>query len=134
MFEYSAKVVRVVDGDTLDAEIDIGFDVFVKKRIRLYGIDTWESRTRDLAEKEKGLAAKARLIELLAANGNKFMLQSHELGKYGRVLGSIILDDDRDACDVLLEEGHAYSYDGGNKQEARDRAAKILAEKENDQS
>lgn len=134
MFEYSAKVVRVVDGDTLDAEIDIGFDVFVKKRIRLYGIDTWESRTRDLAEKEKGLAAKARLIELLAANGNKFMLQSHELGKYGRVLGSIILDDDRDACDILLEEGHAYSYDGGNKQEARDRAAKILAEKENDQS
>ena len=49
MFEYSAKVVRIVDGDTLDAEIDIGFDVFVKKRIRLYGIDTWESRTRDLA-------------------------------------------------------------------------------------
>ena len=52
MFEYSAKVVRVVDGDTLDAEIDIGFDVFVKKRIRLYGIDTWESRTRDVEEKE----------------------------------------------------------------------------------
>ena len=79
MFEYSAKVVRVVDGDTLDAEIDIGFDVFVKKRIRLYGIDTWESRTRDLEEKEKGLAAKARLIELLEDNGNKFVLQSHEL-------------------------------------------------------
>ena len=57
MFEYSAKVVRIVDGDTLDAEIDIGFDVFVKKRIRLYGIDTWESRTRDLEEKKKGLAA-----------------------------------------------------------------------------
>ena len=130
MFEYSAKVVRVVDGDTLDAEIDIGFDVFVKKRIRLYGIDTWESRTRDLEEKEKGLAAKARLIELLEDNGNKFVLQSHELGKYGRVLGSIILDDDRDACDILMEEGHAYSYHGGNKEEARDNAAAILAEKE----
>ena len=130
MFEYSAKVVRVVDGDTLDAEIDIGFDVFVKKRIRLYGIDTWESRTRDLEEKEKGLAAKARLIELLEDNGNKFVLQSHELGKYGRVLGSIILDDDRDACDILMEEGHAYSYHGGNKEEARAHAAAILAEKE----
>ena len=79
MFEYSAKVVRVVDGDRLDAEIDIGFDVFVKKRIRLYGIDTWESRTRDLEEKEKGLAAKARLIELLEDNGNKFVLQSQEI-------------------------------------------------------
>ena len=130
MFEYSAKVVRVVDGDTLDAEIDIGFDVFVKKRIRLYGIDTWESRTRDLEEKEKGLAAKARLIELLEDNGNKFVLQSHELGKYGRVLGSIILDDDRDACDILMEEGHAYSYHGRNKEEARANAAAILAEKE----
>tara|TARA_R100001244_G_C5143866_1_gene128403 strand:- start:420 stop:818 length:399 start_codon:yes stop_codon:yes gene_type:complete len=130
MFEYSAEVLRIVDGDTLDAEIDIGFDVFVKKRIRLFGIDTWESRTRDLEEKKKGLAAKARLKELLEGNGNKFMLQSHELGKYGRVLGSIILDDDRDACDILLEEGHAYSYDGGNKEEARAKAADLLAEKE----
>ena len=134
MFEYPAELVRIVDGDTLDAEIDLGFGVFVKKRIRLFGIDTWESRTRDLVEKKKGLAAKARLKEILQNNGNKFMLQSHELGKYGRVLGSIILDDDSDACDILVEEGHAYSYDGGNKQEARDRAAAILAEKENDQS
>jgi micrococcal nuclease len=132
MFEYNAKLIRTIDGDTIDAEIDIGFGVFVKKRIRLYGIDTWESRTKDLEEKKKGLAAKARLIEILEDNGNKFVLQSHELGKYGRVLGSIILDDDRDACDILLEEGHAYSYDGGNKQEARDRAAAILAEKENE--
>ena len=132
MFEYSAKVVRIVDGDTLDAEIDIGFDVFVKKRIRLYGIDTWESRTRDLEEKKKGLAAKARLIEILEDNGNKFVLQSYELGKDGRVLGSIILDDDRDACDVLLEEGHAYSYHGGNKEEARAAANAILAERNND--
>ena len=132
MFEYSAEVIRIVDGDTLDAEIDIGFDVFVKKRIRLFGIDTWESRTRDLEEKKKGLAAKAGLKELLQENGNKFLLQSHELGKYGRVLGSIILDDDRDACDILVEEGHAYSYHGGNKEEARTKALALLAEKEND--
>ena len=132
MFEYSAEVIRIVDGDTLDAEIDIGFDVFVKKRIRLFGIDTWESRTKDLEEKKKGLAAKARLKEILHKNDNKFLLQSHELGKYGRVLGSIILDDDRDACDILVEEGHAYSYHGGNKEEARAKALALLAEKEND--
>ena len=130
MFEYSAKVVRIVDGDTLDAEIDIGFDVFVKKRIRFYGVDCWESRTRDLEEKKRGLAAKARVIELLEGNGNKFVLQSHELGKYGRVLGSIILDDDRDVCDILLEEGHAYAYHGGNKEAAREKAASILAQRE----
>ena len=65
MFEYPAELVRIVDGDTLDAEIDLGFGVFVKKRIRLFGIDTCESRTRDLVEKKKGLAAKARLKEIL---------------------------------------------------------------------
>ena len=62
---YSCKLVRVVDGDTCDAMIDLGFDVWVKNRIRFYGVDTWESRTRDLAEKEKGLAAKAYVKDLL---------------------------------------------------------------------
>ena len=89
MYEYQAELARVVDGDTLDCIIDIGFSVFVKKRVRLYGIDTWESRTRDLEEKKKGLAAKARLKELLKENGNYFTLISYELGKYGRVLGEI---------------------------------------------
>ena len=68
MYEYSAELTRIVDGDTLDCIIDIGFSVFVKKRVRLYGIDTWESRTRDLEEKKKGLAAKARLKELIKEN------------------------------------------------------------------
>ena len=72
MYEYSAELTRIVDGDTLDCIIDIGFSVFVKKRVRLYGIDTWESRTRDLEEKKKGLAAKARLKELIKENGNYF--------------------------------------------------------------
>ena len=62
---YSAKLVRVVDGDTADAMIDLGFDTWVKKRIRFYGVDTWESRTRDLEEKKKGLAAKAYVKDLL---------------------------------------------------------------------
>ena len=65
VYQYKAELLRIVDGDTLDALIDIGFDVFVKKRIRLFGMDTWESRTRDLEEKAKGLPAKASLKELI---------------------------------------------------------------------
>ena len=127
MFEYNAEVLRVVDGDTLDARIDLGFDVHVNKRIRLMGIDTWESRTRDQDEKAKGLAAKFRLIELLQSEGNKFKLISHGTGKFGRVLGDIEISVGN-VCDILVEEGHAYSYFGGNKEEARAKAAEILAE------
>ena len=127
MFEYNAEVLRVVDGDTLDARIDLGFDVHVNKRIRLMGIDTWESRTRDKAEKAKGLAAKARLKELLKEDKNKFKLISHGTGKFGRVLGDIEISVGN-VCDILVEEGHAYSYFGGNKEEARAKAAEILAE------
>jgi len=127
MFEYNAEVLRVVDGDTLDARIDLGFDVHVNKRIRLMGIDTWESRTRDKVEKVKGLAAKARLKELLKQDKNKFKLISHGTGKFGRVLGDIEISVGN-VCDILVEEGHAYSYFGGNKEEARAKAAEILAE------
>ena len=127
MFEYNAEVLRIVDGDTLDARIDLGFDVHVNKRIRLMGIDTWESRTRDKAEKAKGLAAKARLKELLKVDKNKFKLISHGTGKFGRVLGDIEISVGN-VCDILVEEGHAYSYFGGNKEEARAKSAEILAE------
>ena len=127
MFEYNAEVLRIVDGDTLDARIDLGFDVHVNKRIRLMGIDTWESRTRDKAEKVKGLAAKARLKELLKQDKNKFKLISHGTGKFGRVLGDIEISVGN-VCDILVDEGHAYSYFGGNKEEARAKAAEILAE------
>ena len=78
-----------------------------------------------LKEKKKGLAAKARLKELIKENGNYFTLISHELGKYGRVLGEIILDDDRNVNDILIEEKHAYPYTGGNKEEARKAAGLI---------
>ena len=127
MFEYSAEVIKIVDGDTLDARIDLGFDVHVNKRIRLMGIDTWESRTRDKDEKVKGLAAKARLKELMKQDKNKFKLISHGTGKFGRVLGDIEISVGN-VCDILVEEGHAYSYFGGNKEEARAKAAEILAE------
>ena len=83
MHEYQANLVKIVDGDTLDADIDLGFSVWVRKRIRLVNIDTWESRTRDKEEKKKGLAAKARLKELVKENKNQFILTSHGLGKFG---------------------------------------------------
>ena len=119
---YRTKLDRVVDGDTVDALIDVGFDIWFKKRIRFMGLDTWESRTRDLEEKKKGLAAKARTKELLEKVSSKsgyFRLKSHGLGKYGRVLGEIfIMDKDGKQWSVnetLITEGHAYVYDGGKK-------------------
>ena len=119
---YRGKLERVVDGDTIDALIDVGFDIWVKKRIRYKGIDTWESRTRNLAEKAKGLEAKARNKELLIEVSDKsgyFRLKSYGVGKYGRVLGELyIMDSNGDQIsinDKLVEEGHAYVYDGGKK-------------------
>ena len=119
---YRATLDRVVDVDTVDALIDVRFDIWFKKRIRFVGIDTWESRTRDLEEKKKGKLAKARTKELLEKVSSKsgyFRLKSHGLGKYGRVLGEIfIMDKDGKQWSVnetLISEGHAYVYDGGKK-------------------
>ena len=119
---YKAKLERVVDGDTVDALIDLGFDTWVKKRIRYMGVDAWESRTRNLEEKEKGLAAKARnkeLIEKVSARPGYFLLKSHGVGKYGRVLGEIFIQDedenDINVNQLLIMEGHAYVYEGGKK-------------------
>tara|TARA_R100000908_G_scaffold11810_2_gene4225 strand:+ start:1418 stop:1807 length:390 start_codon:yes stop_codon:yes gene_type:complete len=119
---YRGKLDRVVDGDTIDAMIDVGFNIWLKKRVRFKGIDTWESRTRDLAEKAKGLEAKARLIELLdkvSAKPGFFRIKSYGVGKYGRLLGEIfIMDKDDNQINInnkLIEEGHAYVYEGGKK-------------------
>jgi len=119
---YRGKLERVVDGDTIDALIDVGFDIWIKKRIRYSGIDTWESRTRDLAEKAKGLEAKARNKELLMEISSKsgyFRLKSHGVGKYGRVLGEIFIEDTDgkqwNINETLISEGHGYIYDGGKK-------------------
>ena len=119
---YRGKLERVVDGDTIDALIDVGFDIWIKKRIRYSGIDTWESRTRDLAEKAKGLEAKARNKELLMEVSSKsgyFRLKSHGVGKYGRVLGEIFIEDSEgkqyNINKTLISEGHAYVYEGGKK-------------------
>ena len=116
-FGYSCKLDRVVDGDTCDALIDLGFDTFVKKRIRFYGVDTWESRTRNKEEKVKGLAAKAYVKDLLEnSDGGKFSIISHGVGKYGRVLGELFVKGHEKSVNELLKEnGHAYEYDGGKK-------------------
>tara|TARA_B100001123_G_C15017951_1_gene910318 strand:- start:210 stop:602 length:393 start_codon:yes stop_codon:yes gene_type:complete len=119
---YRAKLDRVVDGDTVDAMIDLGFNTWVKRRIRFHGVDTWECRTRNLEEKKKGLAAKERTKELLTKVTSKpgyFRIKSHGVGKYGRVLGELFIKDNEDnqisINEALIEEGHAYSYHGEKK-------------------
>ena len=109
MYEYNAKLIRVIDGDTIDASIDLGFDVWVKKRIRLYGIDAPESRTRDLEEKKKGIETKEKLQQLLDANGGVFVVRSEGVGKYGRCLGVIIIDGNN-INESLVKEGYAKEY------------------------
>ena len=114
MYVYNAKCTRVVDGDTIDAQIDLGFDVHKKIRIRMVGINTPESRTRDLEEKKRGLAAKYRVQELLESQENKFILHSQGVGKYGRCLG-IIFVDEININKQLVTEGHAVEYNGGKR-------------------
>tara|TARA_R110002124_G_scaffold159615_1_gene326850 strand:+ start:246 stop:686 length:441 start_codon:yes stop_codon:yes gene_type:complete len=120
MYEYKCKVVKVVDGDTVDVDIDLGFGVWLRKeRVRIMGIDTPESRTRDKVEKAFGLASKAKLKELLK-NGAILKTQVSKKGedmkgKFGRILGDFILEDDRKVTEVLIEEGHAVAYFGGSK-------------------
>ena len=112
-FVYQAELERVVDGDTVAVTLDLGFDVKLhKQRVRLHGIDTPESRTRNLAEKKLGLAAKERLKELCVG---RFKVKSLGKGKYGRVLGIPYTEDGQDICQLLIDEGHAVEYYGGKK-------------------
>ena len=112
-FVYRATLDRVVDGDTFDCILDLGFDVKLhKQRVRLHGIDTPESRTRDLAEKKLGLLAKERLKELCKGS---FKIKSLGKGKYGRILAIPYTEDGEDICKILIKEGHAVEYYGGTK-------------------
>ena len=111
MYKYEATVRRWVDGDTVDVDIDLGFGIiFHNQRIRLYGIDAYESRTRDLEEKEKGLAATAFVNEM-APVGSKVTLITYKEGKYGRILGEIFIDSDINLNKLLTEKGHAERYE-----------------------
>ena len=122
MYTYKMSPLKVVDGDTIDAEIDLGFDIKVKKRVRFMGINAPESRTKDLEEKAKGLAAKDRVKALLDGCEN-VQLKSHGVGKFGRCLGEIMLDmvDGQEKLtlvslnELLINEGHATEYHGGKR-------------------
>ena len=120
MYEYKVKITRVVDGDTVDAEVDLGFDTFIKDRIRLMGLDTPESRTRNKKEKALGLAAKAYLKELLKENKGDIILRTSKegKGKFGRILGTLLIYDGMTSVNqMLIDEGHARDYFGGSKDE-----------------
>ena len=120
MYEYKVKITRVIDGDTVDAEVDLGFDTFIKDRIRLMGLDTPESRTRNKKEKALGLAAKAYLKELLKENKGDIILRTSKegKGKFGRILGTLLIYDGKTSVNqMLIDEGHARNYFGGSKDE-----------------
>lgn len=121
MYEYRCKILRVVDGDTVDIDIDLGFGVWLhRERVRVAGIDTPESRTRDLVEKQFGLAAKERLKSLCPIGSMQILVckKYDDKGKFGRVLGDFFIEEeDKLLTDIMVEEGHAVAYFGGSKEE-----------------
>ena len=121
MYEYRCNVVKIIDGDTVDVDIDLGFGVWMRKqRIRMYGIDTPESRTRDLEEKKYGLAAKDFLTGLLDDEGG-IVLKTHKdgKGKFGRILGELWRTTDyadQSINDYMIDKHHAVAYYGQSKE------------------
>jgi micrococcal nuclease len=132
VYEYPCKIVRVVDGDTVDVDIDLGFSHWIhNERIRLYGVDTPECRTRDAEEKAAGLLAKKFVQEALHVGGT-YKLQTREKGKFGRFLGVIFVSDKTSINTALVTEHLAVPYHGQSKQEIKDAHAanyEILKEK-----
>jgi micrococcal nuclease len=121
MYEYKCKILRVVDGDTVDVDIDLGFGMWMhKERVRMMGIDTPESRTRDKVEKKFGLASKQRLKDLLPVGSIQTLKTEidrsgeDKKGKFGRILGDFIVEDKRCTA-ILIKEGYAVAYSGGSK-------------------
>tara|TARA_B100000085_G_scaffold224517_1_gene209894 strand:- start:2347 stop:2775 length:429 start_codon:yes stop_codon:yes gene_type:complete len=122
MYEYRVTIIKVIDGDTVDVDIDLGFGISLNnERVRIMGIDTPESRTRDKVEKKFGLASKARLKELL---GKKSILKTQinkkgedMKGKFGRVLGDFVTDSGKMVTEIMIKEGHCVPYFGGSKED-----------------
>ena len=115
MYEYKCNITRIVDGDTVDAEIDLGFDIVYKSRVRLYGIDTPESRTRDLDEKARGkLASQFLSTNILHADNLVIQTKLDKKGKFGRVLG-VIVADDVDLNQAMIDNYLAVAYTGQSK-------------------
>jgi micrococcal nuclease len=131
MYEYRCKVVKIVDGDTVDVDIDLGFGIVLKdERVRIMGIDTPESRTRDLVEKKFGLASKAKLKELLKGQPvlkTQINKDGEDMkGKFGRILGDFIVEDGYGGykngslvTKILINEGYAVKYMGGSKDKTK---------------
>ena len=115
MYEYSCRINRVIDGDSVDVCIDLGFDISFTSSVRLYGIDTPESRTRDPQEKKCGLLSK-NFLEEAVKNGKNIIIrtQKDEKGKFGRVLGSLIIDG-TNINHKMIEENLAVAYYGQSK-------------------
>ena len=124
MYEYKCKVLRVVDGDTVDVDIDLGFGIVLSyERVRIMGIDTPESRTRDKVEKLFGKASKYKLESLLGETAvlkTQINKDGEDMkGKFGRVLGDFVTEDGRMATEVMIDEGHCVPYFGGSKEETQ---------------
>ena len=119
MYEYKCKIIKVIDGDTTDVDIDLGFGVWLKKqRIRFFGIDTPESRTRDLEEKKYGLAAKEYVKSHLPLCSIQTLVTVKDgKGKYGRILGQFKMEDGSILNEKMISEHHAVAYHGQSKEE-----------------
>lgn len=117
MYSYNFRLDRVVDGDTIDAFVDLGFGIWTKQRFRLWGIDTPEIRSRDKEEKAAGFRAKDRLEELLTENEDIMVQTSKEKGKFGRYLAKLFIMGNTTRCinKILVSEGHAVEYHGGKR-------------------
>ena len=117
LFHYKAAVDRIVDGDTIDVTLDLGFDIRLKSRIRFHGINAPESRTKDPVEKEAGLAAKRYVDDWIAAQEGQVIIQTtlDDRGKYGRILGRILNDEGDCLNDEMVSLGHAVPYFGGKR-------------------
>ena len=109
-----AKVIRVLDGDTVDVRVILPFGIAVRKRVRLFGINTPETRTKDPIEKARGYAARDRLVELIEGGRGSLDIEYHGDGKFGRPLGVLYIDG-KNLNDILVSEGHAIPYFGGKR-------------------
>jgi len=117
LFHYKATVDRVIDGDTIDVVLDLGFDISYRGRIRFQGINAPESRTRDAVEKQAGLAAKRYVEDWINGHEQRVIIQTSldDRGKFGRILGRILNDEGECLNDELVSLGHATPYDGGKR-------------------
>ena len=117
LFHYKATVDRVIDGDTIDVTLDLGFDISYRGRVRFQGINAPESRTRDAVEKQAGLAAKRYVEDWTSGLENRVIIQTSldDRGKFGRILGRILNDEGECLNDEMVSLGHAKPYDGGKR-------------------